>query len=357
MGFNGEFGLQFTIHIANRYSVPEIVRLADFARGEGFTQVWVNDNLRHRNVFVVLTAIASRVPIKLGTAIFVPYFRNPVDVAGALAAISELMEGREFSVGIARGDLAQAGHQIQMTRPIAMVRETTLFLQALLQGETVSPAGYPVVDSYYHFREASKFRMGFSPSSPIRFYCGGTGPKILQIAGAIMDGVLIGGFYIPLVRTGRLKSLMAIARHAASDTGGSNSPYNICEINVSLSRDGHLAKQFTKRYIAHMVLTLELMGFAPDEFRALGFKPEKLAALKDAYAGGATIEDAAEMLTDKEIEIGFVAGEPEECREQLKPLVKEATTLGFDQISFAKLGPDYDEAIRLLKQKVMPALA
>lgn len=357
MGFNGEFGLQFTTHIANQYSVPEIVRLADFARQEGFTQVWVNDNLRHRNVFVVLTAIASRVPIKLGTAILVPYFRNPVDVAGSLAAISELMEGREFSIGIARGDLAQAGHQIQMTRPIAMVRETTLFLQALLRGETVSPAGYPVVESYHRFRDASKFRMGFSPSSPIRFYCGGTGPKILQIAGAIMDGVLIGGFYIPLVRTGRLKSLMTIARQAAGGTGGSNSLYNICEINVSISRDRHLAKQFPKRYIAHMVLTLELMGFAPDEFRALGLGPEKLAALKDAYARGATIEDAAGMLTDEEIEIGFVAGEPEECREQLEPLVKEAAVLGFDQISFAKLGPDYDEAIRLLKQKVMPGLA
>ena len=116
MKFNGEFGLQFTIHIANRYSVHEIVRLADFARGEGFTQVWVNDNLRHRNVFVVLTAIACRVPIKLGTAIFVPYFRNPVDVAGSLAAISELMEGREFSVGIARGDETQGRHGLAAFR-------------------------------------------------------------------------------------------------------------------------------------------------------------------------------------------------------------------------------------------------
>ena len=68
--------------------------------------------------FVLLTAIASRVPIKLGTAILVPYFRNPIDTADAFASLSELMGGREISVGIARGDYAQAGNQIHMIKPI-----------------------------------------------------------------------------------------------------------------------------------------------------------------------------------------------------------------------------------------------
>src|SRR5512142_2191372 len=115
--FKGEVGLQFTTHIANRYTVPQWVELADLARSHGADQVWVNDNMGHRNVFVILAAIASKVPIKLGTAILVPYFRNPIDTADALASISELMDGRELSVGIARGDYAQAGNQIRMTKP------------------------------------------------------------------------------------------------------------------------------------------------------------------------------------------------------------------------------------------------
>src|SRR5215831_19246794 len=93
--YSGELGLQFTTHIANHYTVPQWIELAELARRNNFDQVWINDNLGCRNVFVILTAIASRVPIKLGTAILVPYFRNPVDTADAFAALSELVDGYE----------------------------------------------------------------------------------------------------------------------------------------------------------------------------------------------------------------------------------------------------------------------
>jgi alkanesulfonate monooxygenase SsuD/methylene tetrahydromethanopterin reductase-like flavin-dependent oxidoreductase (luciferase family) len=111
--FQGELGLQFTTHIAHHYSVPELVEKAALAHSCGFDQVWVNDNLNHRNIFVVLAAMAAQVPIKLGTAILVPYFRNPVDLAGSIPSISELTDGREFSVGIARGAVAIAGRAVQ----------------------------------------------------------------------------------------------------------------------------------------------------------------------------------------------------------------------------------------------------
>ena len=82
--FQGELGLQFTTHIAQHYTVPQLVELADLAHRNGFDQVWVNDNLGHRNIFVVLAAMGAKVPIKLGTAILVPYFRNRLTWPAAL---------------------------------------------------------------------------------------------------------------------------------------------------------------------------------------------------------------------------------------------------------------------------------
>ena len=102
MSFRGELALKFALQSATQYKLPELVRLAQLAHGRGFEQIWVNDNLGQRNVFVVLSAIAAGAPVKIGTSIIVPYFRNPVDIAGSLAALSELTEGRELSVGIAR---------------------------------------------------------------------------------------------------------------------------------------------------------------------------------------------------------------------------------------------------------------
>ena len=99
--FDGELGLQFVTHLANHYTVPDLVRLAQLAAAKGFKQIWVNDNIRYRGQLVVMTAIAACVPIRLGTAIMVPYFHNPLDMADSFAALSEMCGNKEISIGVA----------------------------------------------------------------------------------------------------------------------------------------------------------------------------------------------------------------------------------------------------------------
>jgi len=354
MNFRGELGLQFTIHIANQYAVPELVRLAQLGHDKGFQQIWVNDNLTQRNIFVVLAAMAAQVPIKLGTAILVPYFRNPVDIADGLAAISELTEEREFSVGIARGDLAQAGHQIDAQKPLTTVLETVSSVKALLAGEGVAFRDYPQIASYFRLNPEWEFRLGFSPKAPIRFYSGGNGPNILRIAGEIMDGVLVGGFYIPLVRTGRLESLMKLARATAARVQPEKQTFDICELNVSISRDRDCALAFAKPYVTHMLLVLDLMGFTNDDFRTIGIEPKLVKALQESFDGGATVHDAAKLIPGDAVGSCFVVGRPEECRDQIAALMDEAERLAIGQVALAKLGPDYDDAITLLRDEVLP---
>jgi 5,10-methylenetetrahydromethanopterin reductase len=339
---------------ANQYTLPELVRLAQLAHAEGFKQVWVNDNLCQRNIFVVLTAMAGQAPIKLGTSIVVPYFRNPVDIADTLAALSELTAGRELSVGIARGDRAYAGRQIDMQKPIAMVRETTLAIKALLAGETISFRDYPASAAYHHILPQEKFRLAFSPAAPLRFYGGGNGPKMLKSAGEIMDGNLIGNHYIPLVRSGRLESLLAIARTAAQTKQSGKTLFDICELDISVSRDRQRALQFAKPAAARILLNLELMGFSDDELSTLRIPPGLIVSLKEACAGGATAHAASALIPDDTVTSCVVAGSPEECRDQVGPLIEQAERLNFGQIAFAKLGPDYDEAIKLLRHRVLP---
>jgi alkanesulfonate monooxygenase SsuD/methylene tetrahydromethanopterin reductase-like flavin-dependent oxidoreductase (luciferase family) len=87
--FSGEIGVHYPLHVLNRYGVPELIALAERARESlgkfGYSQVWTNDNLEYRSVVAVSAAIVARVPVKLGTAITVPYFRNPIDLAMAFA--------------------------------------------------------------------------------------------------------------------------------------------------------------------------------------------------------------------------------------------------------------------------------
>lgn len=354
--FSGEVALQFTAHIAHRYTVPEWIEIASLAEQRGFSQLWVNDNLGHRNVFVILAAIAARVPVKLGTAILVPYFRNPIDAADAIAALSEMTGGREISVGIARGDYAQAGHQLEMTKPLAMVRETVECLQRLFEGERVSFGDYPALASYYHLRPAAGIRLGFTPKGPIRFYTGGNGPKIMEIAGRIMEGILIGGFYIPLVRSGKLAGLLEKAERGRRQAGRQVPLRKVCEINVSVSRDGDSARVFPRRYIAHMLLVLDAMGFTEADFASLGIEPGTVQRIKRAFSEGETIETVAPLISDAMVDAGFIAGTPAQCRPALEEMCAHARSYGFDQVCLAKLGPDYPEAIELLAGDLLPGI-
>src|SRR5918994_4970827 len=147
--FTGELGLQFVTHLANQYTVVDLVRLARFATDRGFQQIWVNDNIRYRSQIVVLTAIAAEVPIRLGTAIMVPYFHNPLDIADSLAALSELCDGRDIAVGIARGDLGQSPQHVLPIKPLTMVRETVQFLREALAGKEIPYGDFPFLCDFY----------------------------------------------------------------------------------------------------------------------------------------------------------------------------------------------------------------
>ena len=99
-----ETGVQLHLPTYAHVPLPHLIELTQRAETKGVGQIWVTDNLRSRNSFVVLAAFACPLKIKLGTAITVQYFRNPVDLADMVASISELMEGRELSIGLGFGN-------------------------------------------------------------------------------------------------------------------------------------------------------------------------------------------------------------------------------------------------------------
>ena len=119
--FTGEIGIHFPLHVLNRYSLPELITLAERSRNilgqYGFTQVWTNDNLEYRSVLATSAALMARLPLKLGTAITVPYFRNPIDLAAAFATMSELTNGQEISLGLGPGSRSILAHHVERLNP------------------------------------------------------------------------------------------------------------------------------------------------------------------------------------------------------------------------------------------------
>jgi alkanesulfonate monooxygenase SsuD/methylene tetrahydromethanopterin reductase-like flavin-dependent oxidoreductase (luciferase family) len=88
----------------------------------------------------------------------------------------------------------------------------------------------------------------------------------------------------------------------------------------------------------------------------MGVAREQVLKLKEAFEAGATVEEASELVTEHMVKTYYAAGKPEEVRDQIIELVGAAGRLGYDHVAFAKLGPDYEEAIELLADQVVPAL-
>ncbi len=353
--FRGEVGLQFVLSVATQYTAPELVELAVYARQVGFDQVWIDDVLGHRSQFVTMSAIAAKAPMKLGTAIMVPYFRHPADIAGALASISELIHPHELSVGIARGG-AFPHRELPQPKPITMLAETAQFLKRVLAGEAVKLGDYPFLTSYFHMNPEASFQMAFVSKAPIRLYCGGNSPKSLAVGGRFMDGILFGGPFILALRTGRVKEMLAIAEDAAREADPNKRLRNVAEINLSLSSDLRAAKQFAKPYIVNM---LRRAGGAPgtvNDFLQVGIDPTDISRITEALERGATREEAVALVPDAMVDAVFIAGDLNTCRDRIAEACQAAAELGIDQVSFAKLGPDCREAIRLLSRDVLPML-
>jgi alkanesulfonate monooxygenase SsuD/methylene tetrahydromethanopterin reductase-like flavin-dependent oxidoreductase (luciferase family) len=354
--FSGELGLQFVTHLANHYTTPDLIRLAGLAAEKRFKQIWVNDNIRYRGQMVVLTAIAAHVPVRLGTAIMVPYFHHPLDIADSLAALSELCDGREICIGIARGDLGQSPQHVQTLKPIAMVSETARFLRRALGCQEVSYSDFPFLQEFYRLNPRGKFSLAFKPKSPFRFLGGGNARQSLRMCGHVMDGLISSGTYIPMLKAGRLPGMLATADQAAKEVDPNKRLRKICELNVSISRNRTMAIEFPKRQVAHSILQWEALSFTAEEYAKMGVERDQVLRLKQAFESGATVEEAAKLVTEHMVKTYYAAGTPEEVRNQILDLTGAADRLGYDHVAFAKLGPDYEEAINLLAEQVVPAL-
>ena len=316
------------------------------------SQIWVTDNLRSRNPYVVLAALAGSVPLKLGSAVTVQYFRNPVDVADSVAAITELMEGREFGLGIARGN-RNTPRFVKVVKPVTMLRETAQSIQRLLKGEAVRFADYPAVASYFNLMPDASFQLGFAPSSPVLLYCGGNGPRALAVGGAYMDGIIFGGTFKAVAASGHMDALVQIADHAAMEAG--RAPLRkVAEIKLSVASDGRAAREFVKHSVARRIVALREEGYSDDDYRKLEIDPSDIDRLQTSERRSGDFDLA--LVNDAMIDALFVTGTPAECREKLAQVTATARHHGFQQLMFSELGPDLDQGLRLLCDEILPSL-
>jgi alkanesulfonate monooxygenase SsuD/methylene tetrahydromethanopterin reductase-like flavin-dependent oxidoreductase (luciferase family) len=351
-----EIGIHLTTHLYEDCQTDGLVEVAKLAHDAGLDSVTISDNLRARNPFVILAAMAARVPIQLGTGILVPYFRNPLDVASCLGSISEFAAGDELAIGIARGSHLQTSRNVQVVKPLHTLREFTLFLKRTLDGEEVSFDEYPALSSYFSMRPGGKARLDFEPKLPVKIYCGGNGPRTLGVAGEVADGLMFGGQYIPFLTTNKLQNLFGIYKSAARKAGRSEEARHIALIAISIGENAKAARDFTRPNVASSMMSMKIMGFTDADFRKMGVEPASVDRLIEASRKMLPVQEVVRFVTDAMVDATYVAGDGDSCRDRFVELCEATKKAGIKRIQFSKLGPKPKESVKVITKKILPAL-
>lgn len=314
----------------------DLVRLAEDL---GFDFAWVPDQTFYRDPYLMLAASTnSTEKIRLGIGVTNPNTRHPAMAARAIATLDEMAPGR-IILGIG------AGNNKELLKPLgldnahagAKCREMAVIVRGLLSGEVIEHQG-----AYFQARDIG---LNFESNPNIPIHIAGRGAYVLQAAGEVADGAIIGGLCTAGGIAYAVEQIKIGARKAGRD-------YRQVEmiswitVNVTDSRDKAL--EDLKPVVAHLI------GGAPENvLGALALDPALIGRIKKAYIEEG-IPQAAEFVDSTCIDAFSIVGDGPECVRRIKAL-EEA---GITQISvLMPPGPveQQKQHIKNLADKVIPA--
>ena len=349
--------MRFGIQLYPPRAAPQMAAYAAKAIAQhAFDKVWVPDHLTYENVFVILAAIIARTGAHVGTSVVQPFSRTPVDLASSFASLAHLAEDRGITVGIGAG--SPSSDMIRKSNRVGMTREIILFLREMFHGQAVKFADFPVLADFFRLDGAAEAFLRLPPASPPEIYVAAAGPKMLELAWDFGDGVIVSNLSFPtaLVRQGALDLAMTKLAQARLARDAGRRFTKVLHLHVSVSRDGPAAKRCAKRMAAGALIQGHLLK---QRMLKLPIPETTVAAIARAQAEGKPVDAMIDLISDDLLaEVGTViAGTPAQCIDGIDEMLRAARSHRFDIIDIASpLGPDWDEAIDLICQDIIPEL-
>ncbi len=179
--------MEFHVALSPRRNPEETLEVIKEASRLGYDRLWLADQTFHADPFVLLNAATQVTGIPLGLAVTNPFARHPVQVARAIATLCWLGPRRDWLIGLGTANpqhvLAPLG--IALRHPAKQLSSALTVIRSLLQGERVT-CDDPDLDF-----KLFAVSLDIEPVSNLQLYIGTRGPRVLEAAGAVADGVLV----------------------------------------------------------------------------------------------------------------------------------------------------------------------
>src|SRR3984885_4820953 len=303
-----------------------------------FGHLWLTDSSLHaRNSYVYLTlAAVSSSRLRLGTAVTNPVPRRPPPPRPAAAPLDEVSAGRAI-LGIGAGDRPLLALGRKPCSP-AVLADAIEAIRALWSGDevTVTSPGFP----------PDPAQLRFEARRGLPVFVSASGPKTLELAGGLADGVILLVGLFPDAVTWALEHIDRGARAA-----GRPRPHTALFAYGAISDDQDAALAAGRSIAAWFPQT------APHLCRLAGLDAATIDAVRSSYAGGEfqEAEAAAGLLPDSFVRQMALAGDAQEAAVRIRGVLDA----GVDSVHVFPLGTDRMGTVRafadVMKRMSKPA--
>lgn len=288
----------------------------------GFDHLWITDSSLHaRNCYVTLAMAALHsAHLRLGTAVTNPLTRHPAITAAAIASVDELSGGRAV-LGIGTGDRPLLALGLKPS-PLADLEAAVVAMRSLWRGDEVD-----VEAGSFSLHEA---KLRFAARADIPVFVSASGPRTLELAGRLADGVIVlAGLSTEAVRwalehvdggAGAVAAGAGIRPHVEGGAGAAATgirPHLAVFAYGAIDADRRRALEHARSIAAWFPQT------APVACRLAGLPDEVSGAVRRAYAGGEFQEAAAAaaLLPDDFVRKMALAGDEADARERIEAVL------------------------------------
>jgi probable F420-dependent oxidoreductase len=326
--------MKFGITLKPDISVERIVSLTRQAEEAGFEYGWMFDShVLWKEPYPLLTLMAGATKkMRLGPCVTNPAVRD-LTVTASLFATLNLISGGRMDLGIGRGDSSRRVLGKKPVTPAELERAVVTFRE-LTAGHEVQYEGQPA-------------QLTWATGSP-PVWIAGYGPKVLNLAGRIADGVIL-QFADPDL----IAWCLGFVREGAKEAGRDPKAVEVmAAAPVWVSDDLALARQRVRWFPAlvsnHVVDLISR------------YKPEDLPASLTSYVQDRTGydyhhhaevgSDNASFVSDEVVDRFCLVGPVEAHRQKLKQLAE----VGVTQFNIYLMCGDEEQTLESYRKEVLP---
>ncbi len=314
---------RMAIYMQDIVNIKEELELAVYMEDRCFSELWQGDNRLARDCIVLMSAFLTRTKrLRIGSGVLPIWTRNPAVIAASFSSMWELggkVDGKgRVMLGLgAWWEPIASRVGVKMRKPLTAMRENIESIQQLLKMETVT------YDGEFVNLDNVSLDVVYGDTSPrdIPIYLGATGPKMLELAGEICDGVCLNyGVSVDYV-----KNAISLVEKGAKKAGKTIKDVDLPElVVVSMSDENpdealHAGKKLAAYYFAtepHIMKASGVSEEIADKAKALMGWP----ATEDDY------ERASAVIPDEIVRNIMAVGTAEECRQKVKQYVDAGVT-------------------------------